>query len=303
MAGLTKLFQNLTITNLLKNPFRPLIVPERTVYRFIKKPLPGKGKAFRRIVHYPKEYTVEPLQTTNLAGRDPVTGRLVAKGIGGGIKHKYHWIKFERDGPKEGPPQVEKVLDILFDGCRTAHVALVGVGTELKYIIASENMKRGDLIKTSRFIPRIPVRANEGDAYPLGALPLNTRIHCLERIPGHAAHMLTAAGTFGTIIRKFGNRVVVQVASKKEFAFDETCMATVGRVSNVDKNKIPVGSATRKRELGYRPRSGLWQRKTGKHGRKIRRPPPMRIMTASKSKPEKMKLNEPSIGTLRDNNY
>lgn len=37
-------------------------------------------------------------------------GRVVAKGIGGGIKHKYHWINWIRDGPTEGPPQEEKVI-------------------------------------------------------------------------------------------------------------------------------------------------------------------------------------------------
>lgn len=39
------------------------------------KPKPGFGKSYRRIVHYPEEYTVKPLDVTNLAGRDPDTGR------------------------------------------------------------------------------------------------------------------------------------------------------------------------------------------------------------------------------------
>jgi len=303
MASLAKIFQNLKVTSLLKNNVKTIAIPERTIYKFIKKPEPGTGKAYRRIIHFPKEYTVQPLEVTNLAGRDPETGRLVAKGIGGGIKHKYHWVQFARDGPKEGPPQLEKVIDILFDGCRTAKVALVAIGDTLKYIIASENMKAGDVIKTSKFIPRIPVRASEGDAYPLGALPVNTQVHCVEKNPGHPFHLITAAGTYGTILRKFGEHVVVQVPSKKEFAFHQTCMATVGRVSNIDHNKTPVGSATRKRELGYRPRSGLWQRKTGKHGRKIRRLPPMRIVTGPpKPEPEVIKLTEPSL-VLRGNNY
>lgn len=56
-------------------------------------------------------------------------------------------------------------------------------------------------------------------------------------------------------------------------------MPITGRVSNIDHNKIHVGSAQRKRELGYRPRSGLWQRKDGRHGRKIRRLPPMRLIS------------------------
>lgn len=42
------------------------------------------------------------------------------------------------------------------DGCRTSHIALVAVGNKLKYILATENMKAGDIIKTSRELPRIP---------------------------------------------------------------------------------------------------------------------------------------------------
>lgn len=229
-------------------------------------------------MHYPEEYTIEPLRVTNLAGRDPETGRLIAKGIGGGIKHKYHWIKWVRDGPAEGPPQTEKVVDVIDDGCRTAKVALVAVGNEMKYILATENMKAGDLIKTSRFIPRIPVRANEGDAYPLGALQVGTQIHCLEKYPGQPCHLIHAAGSYGTILRKFGELVVVQLPSKQEFAFQQTCMATVGRVSNIAHAKTPIGSAQKNRELGNRPRSGLWQRKDGHHGRKVRRLPPMRVI-------------------------
>lgn len=49
-------------------------VPRRYRWKLVKLPEIGQGKAFRRIVHYKDEYTVEPLKVTNLAGRDPVTG-------------------------------------------------------------------------------------------------------------------------------------------------------------------------------------------------------------------------------------
>lgn len=156
MTSLTKLFAQLRIhpinsTNIFS------IQPWRGITKFVDKPKPGEGIAYRRKVHFPSKYTVEPLNVTNLAGRDPVTGRVVAKGIGGGIKHKYHWIKWVRDGPSDPDhPQLEKVVDIIFDGCRTPKVAVVAVGDELKYIIATENMKAGDIIRTSRHIPRIP---------------------------------------------------------------------------------------------------------------------------------------------------
>ncbi|EAA07137.2 AGAP010450-PA [Anopheles gambiae str. PEST] len=296
MASLARLLSRLSLTPLAQDVRHTAVRPIslESLERFLNKPKPGGGKSYRRIVHYPEEYTIEPLRVTNLAGRDPETGRLIAKGIGGGIKHKYHWIKWVRDGPAEGPPQIEKVVDVIDDGCRTAKVALVAVGNEMKYILATENMKAGDLIKTSRFIPRIPVRANEGDAYPLGALQVGTQIHCLEKYPGQPCHLIHAAGSYGTILRKFGELVVVQLPSKQEFAFQQTCMATVGRVSNIAHAKTPIGSAQKNRELGNRPRSGLWQRKDGHHGRKVRRLPPMRVIP-----PPSEKVAQPLKLTLK----
>lgn len=86
-----------------------------------------------------------------------VKGRLVIKGIGGGIKRKYHWIHWKREGPKDDvPPLAEKVIDIMIDYCRTSHIALVAGGDKMKYYLATENMKPGDIIYTSQYIPRIP---------------------------------------------------------------------------------------------------------------------------------------------------
>lgn len=66
----------------------------------------------------------------------------------------------------------------------------------------------------------------------------------------------------------------------------------LGRLSNIDHGKTPIGSAQRNRELGNRPRSGLWQRKTGKHGRKIKPLPPVRVITtAPPKKPDAIKLS------------
>ncbi|MEQ2184546.1 54S ribosomal protein L2 mitochondrial [Goodea atripinnis] len=53
-------------------------------------------------------------------------------------------------------------------------------------------------------------------------------------------------------------------------------MVTVGRVSNIDHNKRIIGKAGRNRWLGIRPSSGLWKRKGGWAGRKIKPLPPMK---------------------------
>jgi len=183
------------------------------------------------------------------------------------------------------PPKEEKILEVFKDGCRTSYVALVGDGAELKYILATENMKAGDIIRTHRGIPRNSVTASEGDAYPLGALPNGTLVHCVEKYPGLGGCLIHAAGTVGTIVKREEGRVIVQMPSKKLFSLHETCMATVGRLSNIEHSSIPIGSAEKNRELGNRPRSGLWQRKTGRFGRKIKPPPRVELVGVTASTP------------------
>ncbi|XP_078032551.1 mitochondrial ribosomal protein L2 [Augochlora pura] len=272
-------------------------VPKRYRYKLIVLPKPGvNGIAYRRKVHYKDEYTVEPLEVTNLAGRDPVTGRVVAKGIGGGLKHKFHWIHWIRNGPKDlnEPPRLDKVLAVFKDGCRTAFVALVGSGAELRYILATENMKVNDIIKTHMGIPRNPVRAIEGDAYPLGALPIGTIVNCIEKYPGLGGFFVHGAGTYATMIARDGDdRTIIRMPSKQQFSLHNTCMATVGRLSNIIHGSTPVGSAQKMRELGNRPRSGLKQKKTGRFGRKIKKPPPVRKIDPPSTdvKTEEIELN------------
>lgn len=220
----------------------------------------------------------------------------MAKGIGGGIKHKYHWIRWMRDGPTDitEPPKEDKVLAIIKDGCRTSNVALIGSGNHMQYILATKNMKIGDIIRTHKGVPPNPVRAYEGDSYPLGALAKGTIVNCVEKYPGLGGCLIHSAGTYGTILRKDGSdRVIVKMPSKREFSLHETCMATVGRLSNIEHDSIPIGSAQKNRELGNRPRSGLWKRKTSQYGRKVKSTPPLRMIGPNMIglKEEKLELN------------
>jgi hypothetical protein len=53
------------------------------------------------------------------------------------------------------------------------------------------------LIKLQFFL----VHANEGDAYPLGALPMGTKVHSVEKITGTGGYYAHSAGVFATILR------------------------------------------------------------------------------------------------------
>lgn len=74
------------------------------------------------------------------------------------------------------------------------------------------------------------------------------------------------------------------------------CNLFAGQISNENHFKEHIGSPNRNRELGNRPRSGLWQRKTGRFGRKIKPPPPLKII--NELTPKKMEKVNLELGCL-----
>ncbi|XP_063047804.1 39S ribosomal protein L2, mitochondrial [Engraulis encrasicolus] len=225
-----------------------------------------------------EKYTIRPIGMKKTGGRD-WTGKIRTHGIGGGHKQRHRIIDFQRlryEAGKDEKPFEERVLEVRYDPCRSADIALVAGGNRKRWIIATENMEAGDLVKSSGVIGRMAVAAKEGDAHPLGALPVGTLINNLELYPGKGAQVIRAAGTSGVLLRKVSGTAIVQLPSKHQIQVSETCVATVGRVSNIDHNKRIIGKAGRNRWLGIRPSSGLWQRKGGWAGRKIKPLPPMK---------------------------
>jgi len=72
------------------------------------------------------------------------------------------------------------------------------------------------------------VRPNEGDAYPVGSLPAGCIVNSVEFMPGYGGFYARGAGTSCTIMRKVGQRVIVQIPSKREVSLAQECMAVVG---------------------------------------------------------------------------
>jgi large subunit ribosomal protein L2 len=85
-----------------------------------------------------------------------VTGRIQTHHVGGGHRQRYRMVDFKKEGPKEGAPRQERVMLVRYDPCRTADIAVVAGGEHQRYIIASDGMKAGDIVKTSCNIPLTP---------------------------------------------------------------------------------------------------------------------------------------------------
>ncbi|XP_043531583.1 39S ribosomal protein L2, mitochondrial [Chiloscyllium plagiosum] len=274
------------------------------------------------------KYTVRPIGVRKTGGRDH-TGKIKVHGIGGGHKQRYRMIDFQRLRYQAGQlelPFEEKVVEVRYDPCRSAEIALIAGGNRKRWIIATENMEPGNILKTSGQIGRMagqsvsnspsdpnlppppppPPTAPWGDLmgrgafsvlyesmkgslslYPcltpcVPALPVALALP-LALAPRHCLSLsLTVVLTFTLVPLMFSDS-----CSPCPLQVLESCVATVGRVSNVDHNKRVIGKAGRNRWLGIRPSSGLWQRKGGWAGRKIRPLPPM-----------KSYVNLPSPGTV-----
>jgi len=234
---------------------------------------------YRRIIHYPKDgkYTIKKLDITKLGGRHPETGKKVIEGVGGGSKRKWRWIDWKRlpeDWPRDGSVLEERVLSIHYDPNRDAKIAMTGYGDKLRWQIATSKMKQGDIIRTYTDIPVNPLRPTEGDSHPLGALPIGTNVCQVEAWPGEGAYFMLKAEDDAKIIRKVEDRVVIKCWDKLEFAIPREAQCVVGTNSIHPLRAMDIGSPNRMRWLGMRPRSGLFQKKTGRFGRKIKKMPP-----------------------------
>lgn len=106
----------------------------------------GEWENYKYVPHYPpnNRYTVEKLEMTKLGGRDPVTGRKIIQGIGGGNPRKFRWIdtrRLPKDWDPEGPDYVERVIDLQYDPIRDPVLALTGHGPHVRWQTATANMK------------------------------------------------------------------------------------------------------------------------------------------------------------------
>ncbi len=107
-------------------------------------------------------------------------GRITSRFRGGGHKHRYRLIDFQRN--KIGVPA--KVATVEYDPNRTARIALLHyVDGEKRYILAPTALKVGDQVLSSRNADIKP-----GNTLPLRFIPLGTTIHNVElKIGGRRA--------------------------------------------------------------------------------------------------------------------
>tara|TARA_R110000868_G_scaffold262401_1_gene520850 strand:- start:15107 stop:15937 length:831 start_codon:yes stop_codon:yes gene_type:complete len=190
----------------------------------------------------PEKSLTRPLKKSG--GRNN-TGRITVRHIGGGHKRKYRIIDFKRTKQD----MWAEVLQLEYDPNRTAFIALLQYEDgEKSYIVAPQRLKAGDKV-----IAGVKADILPGNALPLKNIPVGTIVHNIEMKPGKGAQMARSAGAYAQIVGKDAGYVMLRLGSGEQRKILESCMATVGAVSNQDHSNENLGKAGRKRWLGVRP--------------------------------------------------
>ena len=175
------------------------------------------------------------------------TGKMTMRHMGGGHKRRYRVIDFKRD--KFGIPATVKTIE--YDPNRTAFIALLSYADGEKALhLAPNGLKEGQTVVSGK-----GVAPEVGNTLYLSEIPLGATIHNIELRPGQGAVMVRSAGAYAQLMARDGKYAIIKLASGEVRMILQTCLATIGTVSNSEHSLQNSGKAGRSRWLGRRPRT------------------------------------------------
>jgi len=133
-------------------------------------------------------------------------GRITSRRRGGGHKRLFRTIDFRRNRFDDAA----KVIAIEYDPNRTSHIALLEYADgEKAYILCPEGVQVGDEITSSKN----KIDFKTGNAMPLLHLPLGTKVHCVEMLPGAGAKIARTAGSGVRLVSVDGSDASLKLPS------------------------------------------------------------------------------------------
>ena len=172
-------------------------------------------------------------------------GRIAVRFRGGGAKRLYRLVDFKRR-KWDVPATVERLE---YDPNRSAFIALVKYADgELAYILAPQRLRAGDEV-----IAAEKTDVKPGNCMPLRSMPVGTIIHNVELKPGKGGQMARSAGAYAQLVGRDAGYAQIRLGSGELRMVLDSCLATVGAVSNPDHMNESLGKAGRVRHMGFRP--------------------------------------------------
>ena len=177
------------------------------------------------------------------AGRNN-TGKITVRHRGGGVRRHYRLINHAMPAG-----MTLTIEEIEYDPNRSARIARVKDQYGIyHYILADTQMVKGKVIKTG---DEAPIEAS--NRMSLSNIPVGSQIYSIEINPGKGAQMVRSAGAKAQLMAKEGDYAMVKMPSGEVRKFRLECEATIGVVGNLQHQNIKLGSAGRRRRMGWRP--------------------------------------------------
>jgi len=172
-------------------------------------------------------------------------GRIAVRFRGGGAKRLYRLVDFKRR-KWDVSAAVERLE---YDPNRSAFIALIRYADgELAYILAPQRLRAGDEVVAGEKVDVKP-----GNAMPLRSIPVGTIIHNVELKPGKGGQMARSAGAYAQLVGRDAGYAQIRLGSGELRMVLDSCMASIGAVSNPDHMNETLGKAGRSRHKGFRP--------------------------------------------------
>jgi large subunit ribosomal protein L2 len=173
------------------------------------------------------------------------TGKITVRHKGGGHKHKYRIINFNRTNESTGI-----ICSIEYDPNRNSNISSVfDISSKtFFYIITPKNLRVGDIIKSgSNIEPKL------GYSLPISEIPLGSLLNNVSSRVNKPAKFARSAGAFAFIKEKTLTGAVIELNSGKTISVTSECYATIGILSNELFFLTRRGKAGRSRWLNVRP--------------------------------------------------
>ncbi len=171
-------------------------------------------------------------------------GKITVRHRGGGAKRAIRIVDFRQTGMISAT-----VVGIEYDPGRSANIALIRDDKGRKaYILAGAGLAVGSTVTAAA-----EGEIRDHNRLPLSAIPVGSTVYNIELTPGKGGQLVRSAGAKAQLAAKEGDMVTIKLPSGEMRLVQAVCYATIGSVGNESHSLIKVGSAGRKRRMGFRP--------------------------------------------------
>jgi len=214
----------------------------------VKPTTPGRRKAsfddFSDITKKSPEKRLTKAKK-RISGRNN-QGKITIRHRGGGAKRSIRIVDYKRD--KYDVPA--RVASIEYDPNRGARIALLNYADgEKRYIVSPVGLKVGEEIVSSLEKQEIKV----GNAMPIQFVPAGIAVYNVELVPSKGGRIARGAGNSVYVMGVEEKHAQIKMPSGEIRLIKKDCLCTIGQASNPDRRHVKLGSAGRKRRLGFRP--------------------------------------------------